>query len=246
MPRSHLCQSSRNSFGWVRQAAFPVALCLAGCSNAPMTLSQDGAPPPGVVGVPGGCQLPVAERVSDVGCYFTASVALGELSTEPLFWHLDVFPTRAAAEAVRTPKGVVTESFGQVWLFTVDGDGWRPSGGERVAMIGPLLESSAVGAPYIARFMEAVFPPGLRVPFAHRHSGPEAWYLLSGGQCLETPEGIMIARAGEGMMVREGPPMAISSVGTEMRRSVLLVLHPASESWSSPAPDWLPPGNCPS
>jgi hypothetical protein len=42
---------------------------------------------------------------------------------------------------------------------------------------------------------------------------------------LETPEGITVARTGEAAVVPEGPPMALSSVGQETRRSVLLVLH---------------------
>jgi len=43
--------------------------------------------------------------------------------------------------------------------------------------------------------MEAVFTLGMRAAI-HRHSGPEAWYLLSGTQCLKTPDGITVARAG--------------------------------------------------
>ena len=88
--------------------------------------------------------------------------------------------------------------------------------------IGPLPISA--GKQYTARYMEAVFTPGMSARI-HRHSGPEAWYLVSGAQCLETPESITIARTGEGAVVPEGPPMALSSVGTETRRSVLLVLH---------------------
>jgi len=79
----------------------------------------------------------------------------------------------------------------------------------------------------------------------HRHSGPEAWYVLSGTQCLETPEGIIVARAGESAMVREGPSMNIQGVGTETRRSVLLVLHDSSRPWVTKISDWKPTGLCP-
>ena len=29
----------------------------------------------------------------------------------------------------------------------------------------------------------------------HRHSGPEAWYTVSGETCLETPDGTQVGRA---------------------------------------------------
>ena len=43
----------------------------------------------------------------------------------------------------------------------------------------------------------------------------------------------------------EGPPMALNSVGTETRRSVLLVLHDTSQPWITMAVDWQPKGLCP-
>ena len=92
--------------------------------------------------------------------------------------------------------------------------------------------------------MEAVFSPGMRTR-VHRHSGPEAWYVLSGGQCLETPEGIIVARAGESAVVGAGPPMVLSTVGQETRRAVLLVLHDAAQPWSTADNGWGPRGACP-
>ncbi len=76
----------------------------------------------------------------------------------------------------------------------------------------------------------------------HTHSGPEAWYVLDGVQCLETPDGITVVRAGEGSLVPEGPPMMLSSVGTETRRSVLLVLHDSSKPWTMSEMQWKPKG----
>jgi quercetin dioxygenase-like cupin family protein len=173
-----------------------------------------------------------------------------------LFWHLDEFSSRALAESARGPRGTVTESFGKHWLFTIAEESWRPSGGEHVASIGPLV--IARDGPYTARYMEALFPPGSQPVGAgpgHRHPGPEAWYVLSGAQCLETPNGIITASAGGTAMVPEGWPMAISDLGTEIRRTVLLVLHPSSEPWNMPIEDpgnpgaphshWRPRGLCP-
>jgi quercetin dioxygenase-like cupin family protein len=192
--------------------------------------------------VPGGCNTPVSERTSEIGCYLTATEVLGALPQGPLFWHLYVYPTRAAAEAAKEPHGTVVESFEKIWLYTLDVSEWRASSGEHIASIGPLPISA--GKQYTARYMEAVFTPGMRARI-HRHSGPEAWYLVSGVQCLETPEGITVARTGEGAVVPEGPPMALSSVGTETRRSVLLVLHDTSQPWITMESDWKPKGLCP-
>jgi quercetin dioxygenase-like cupin family protein len=191
--------------------------------------------------VPGGCNTPASQRTSEIGCYLSGSEDLGSLPRE-VWWHLYQYPRRAAAEAEKGPQGTVIESFGKVWLYTIAEAGWRPSGGERVAVIGPLLTTT--GIRYTARYMEAAFPPGMHTS-VHHHPGPEAWYVIAGTQCLETPAGTIMARAGEGAVVPEGPPMRLSSVGDEMRRSVLLVLHDASHPWIHPATGWEPKGACP-
>jgi quercetin dioxygenase-like cupin family protein len=192
-----------------------------------------------------GCRTPVSERPGETGCYLTVETPLGALPAGPLYWHLYTYPTRAAAEAARGPRGTVVGSFGRSWLYTIAEEGWRPAGGgERVAVIGPL--STATDRPYTARYMEAVFPPGyVTLGGGHRHSGSEAWYVLTGAQCLERPDGLLVARAGESAIVPPGPPMSISGVGPETRRAVLLVLHPTGEPWVSTATDWTPAGRCP-
>jgi quercetin dioxygenase-like cupin family protein len=133
-------------------------------------------------------------------------------------------------------------SLGRVWLFTIDAAGWHASGGERIAQIGPLPVESAVS--YSAQYMEAIFAPGMTAP-AHRHSGPEAWYTLSGETCLETPDGTMIGRAGGShVIVPGGPPMHLTATGTETRRALVLILHDSTQPPTTPAPDWTPKGLC--
>jgi len=192
--------------------------------------------------VPGRCETPVEKRDGEAGCYLSATQHLGALPEGEVFWHLHVYPTRAAAESAKGPRATVVEAFGKVWLYSIADSQWRASDGEHVASICPLPVTA--GKQYVARYMEAVFPPGMKAAI-HRHSGPEAWYLVSGAQCLETPEGITVARAGEGAIVRAGPPMVLSSVGTETRRSVLLVLHDQSHPWITMASDWKPQDRCP-
>ena len=193
-----------------------------------------------------GACLPVAQRAGrEVGCWITATEALGELPpAAPLHWHLDAYPTRAAAEEAKGPRGTVVESLGRVWLFTVAEAGWRPppgGGGERVATVGPL--PTRAGVRYVAQYMEGVSPPTAR-SIVHRHPGPEAWHKAAGRMCVETPEGRGVVGPGETSFVPEGVPHMLTSIGAEQRRSLVVVLHDASRPASAPAHDWTPGGLC--
>jgi quercetin dioxygenase-like cupin family protein len=162
-----------------------------------------------------------------------------------VFWHLDSYPTRAAAEAAKGPRGTVVEALGQVWLFTIGEAGWRPQGGVRVAEIGPIAVK--VGEAYTAQYMEGISNPGDVTP-KHRHPGPEAWYTTAGGFCVETPEGKTEVRAGQGIIIPTDQTgwsmMTLIATGTEVRRSLVLVLHESAHPWTAPAPDWTPQGLC--
>ncbi len=185
---------------------------------------------------------PISERTAEAGCWITAHSVLGDLPKAPLFWYLDTYSTRSAAQAAKGPRSTVVESLGRVWLLSIEVAGWRPAGGERVAEIGPLPVSSS--AAYAAQYMEAVFTPGMTAP-AHRHSGPEAWYTLTGETCLETPDGKLIGRAGGSqVIVPGGPPMHLTATGTETRRALVLVLHDSTQPPTTPEHDWKPKGLC--
>ncbi len=185
---------------------------------------------------------PITERTGELGCWITVDAALGKLPKGSVFWHLDAYATQAEARAAKGPRGTVVESLGRVWLFTIDVAGWHPRNGERVARIGPLPVERNVS--YSAQYMEAVFAPGMTAP-AHRHSGPEAWYTLSGETCLETPDGTMIVRAGGShVIVPGGPPMHLTATGTQTRRALVLILHDSARPPTTPAMDWTPKGLC--
>lgn len=196
------------------------------------------------VPVPGGCSVRRTSPPDAVGCYLAGTEAFGAAPATPLLWHLDRYPTRAAAEAARQGRGTVVEAHGHVWLFTLGDSSWRPApgaAGERVARVGPLPVTP--GRTYAAHYIEGVIPPGARTP-VHRHAGPEAWYVLAGAQCLETPDGARIMRAGESFIVPEGPPMLLVSTGTITRRSLALVLHDAAQPWTIPTTEWTPKESC--
>jgi len=193
----------------------------------------------------GGCDVPVAQRTSDTGCYLTATLALPELPSAPIYWHVFSYPSRAVADSVPLrPASIVVESLGASWLFAIGDAAWQASVGQRVARVGPLPVTT--GARYTARFMEAVFPPGQGLQTSvHRHSGPEAWFVVSGAQCLRTPETTTVLRKGEGGFVAAGPPMMLTGLGPDIRRALVLVLHDSEKPWMTVATDWLPTVSCP-
>jgi len=61
--------------------------------------------------------VPVAQRGDEeLGCYILANKQLGSLPDEPLYWHLYVYQTRAAADAAKGDVGTVVASFGKVLI----------------------------------------------------------------------------------------------------------------------------------
>ena len=52
---------------------------------------------------------PVSERTGESGCWIIANEAIGQLPQQPIFWHLDTYPTRAQAETARGARGTVVE-----------------------------------------------------------------------------------------------------------------------------------------
>lgn len=191
--------------------------------------------------------LPISERAGrDVGCWLIVATPLGRLSRSEVFWHLDTYPTRAAAEAARGPRGTVVDALGKVWLFTIEEPGWRPSGGVRVAEVGPIFVKA--GEPYTAQYAEGVSNPGDVTP-KHRHPGPEVWYTTAGGFCAEGADGkTYVGAAGQGIVIQADHTgwsmMTLVATGTEIRRSVFLVLHQSTHNWTAPALEWTPRGLC--
>ncbi len=191
-----------------------------------------------------GTCIPVSERAGrEFGCFITAREELGPLPERPdLYWHLDTYPTKAAAAAARGPRGTVVESLGKTWLFTIGTAGFRPPGGTRVARVGPLPLFKAEN--YAAVYMEGVFQPGM-ASVVHRHPGTEAWVTLEGSMCVETPNGRIDQRANDpGVLVPGGLPMELTGTGTGPRRSVVLILQDSTQPRSTPAHDWTPKGLC--
>lgn len=235
---------------WPARSVRALSIYLVLC--APAASAQPTRPPVAHESSVATAQLPAAGRpplcselrtgpADAPGCYLIASQPVGAAPAAPLFWHIDEFPTRSAAEAARQARSTVGEAHGRVWLLTIAGADWKPASGTRVARIGPLPVTT--GRQYTAHLFEGVAPPAARTN-VHRHPGPEAWYVLEGTPCLETPEGAHVMRPGESFIVPEGTPMMLTGTGTALRRTLGLVLHDSAKDWGADAPDWAPKGTC--
>ncbi|SAL62858.1 hypothetical protein [Caballeronia humi] len=190
----------------------------------------------------GGACIPVSERTTEFGCFVHAEEHLQALPPTPLFWHIDRFASRSTAEAVKTKNGTVVDILGQVWLFTIADQSWRSSAGEHVADVGPLKLPAAKS--FMATYMEGNFKPGMQST-VHRHPGTEAWFVLSGAQCLETPHGEQIGRPGAPpVIVPPGIPMLLTGIGKEQGHWLVLILMDATMPRGSPADDWTPRHTC--
>jgi quercetin dioxygenase-like cupin family protein len=171
-----------------------------------------------------------------------AKVEVGSLSTSPVYWHLSVYPSAAEAQAASTPQGVAVEEFGKHWVFTIAEEKWRPRSGQIIAVIGPLPINPS--ASLSAEYLRSIFDPGNTAP-VHIHSGPEAFFALSGDTCLETPDGVQRSKGpGNTLVVQGGLPMLLMATGTEVRKGFALILHDSTMPPTTLVDDWRPKGLC--
>lgn len=169
---------------------------------------------------------------------------LGALPQGALYWKIYTFADAQAAERAKSSHGAVVQAFGRVWLFEVGDKGQDLVGGQHLADVGP-LPIEATRGDFSAEYLKSTFPPGATAP-VHVHSGPEAFYAISGASCLETPDGVQVARgAGHSLMVRRGPPMLLMAIGQETRQGFALILHGEGSPPTTLTSDWTPKGLCP-
>jgi len=176
---------------------------------------------------------------SQIGCELLATKNMKIARATPTYWHLTRFASRADAEAAGI-GGIVVTTEGAAWLTTFGPEPPKVRHGIRVASVGPLDFPDARS--YEVVLYRAVMPPqsATRV---HTHPGPEAWYVFSGEQCLQTTLGVKKAGAGESMWVGPNIPMRLSNSGKQVRRALFIVIHDAEKPWVQPS-DWHPSGDC--
>ena len=167
---------------------------------------------------------------------------IGPLAQGDVYWRLYTYPTLEAAQRDRPAHGTVTAAFGKIWLFTVGTRSPLLPGGRHVADVGPIPVDA--GSAYAAEYLKSTFSPGMTAPL-HVHSGPEAFYAVSGDTCLETPDGAQVARGpGNSLVVRRGPPMLLMALGADLRRGFALILHDGALPPTTLVHDWTPEGLC--
>jgi quercetin dioxygenase-like cupin family protein len=170
------------------------------------------------------CIADSLERRGEPGCSVIDIRSLHDRKSDKVYWHIDVFESLEDAQRAAGPSGVAFSAHGQVWVAAVDADsaGHRAAGHRTV--VGPI--SLQPGRAYMMQTMSAYFLPGQRTR-VHTHAGPEAWYVIAGEQCLETPRRLIRARAGQGAIVEAGDTMRLVATGDVPRRSLVLILYDA-------------------
>ena len=185
--------------------------------------------------------VPAEGRAEQPGCWIIATLPVAGTAGSPLYWQVYELPASASPAATALAGGRLVKAYGRNWLLMMADRGWKPKVGRHVATVGPMLPLTS--GPHTASFSAAMFSPGMRSRI-HTHPGPEAWVVLEGEQCLETPEGTIRGVAGDSMMVRGGIPMALFGTGTATRRALVVILHPTGQSPGMINHDWQPTGSC--
>jgi quercetin dioxygenase-like cupin family protein len=171
-----------------------------------------------------------------------AHQSLGALDGEAVYWSLYIYPDLAAAQNDKAVGGVVVQAFNKIWVFSIGSSAAKSTVGEHIADVGPIpVEKSVL---YDAEFLKSTFSPGMVAP-VHVHSGPEAFYAISGATCLETPQGVQVAKgAGNRLVVPGGAPMLLMAVGPEPRQGFALILHNREHAPTTLVNDWTPKNLC--
>src|SRR3954451_19561335 len=68
---------------------------------------------------------PIAQRTAELGCWIITDQPVGRLPRGEAFWHLDIFRSRTESEGAKGQYGTVLESFGKVWLLSIEDEPWR-------------------------------------------------------------------------------------------------------------------------
>jgi quercetin dioxygenase-like cupin family protein len=189
--------------------------------------------------VPGGCSAPAAENQNRPGCYLSTELLLPS-PPATLYWHIHQATDFASAtsEAQRRPWSRVVRSHERIWLYVLTESSAKLDIGRHKATVGPLELVS--GRPTTIRFLESVFPPGMQTR-VHSHPGVEAFYVVEGEQCMETPSERIKIPAGQTYIVAPGPHVQTAPKG---RRNLVLLAVPTNEPWMTVESKWTPSEFC--
>lgn len=189
--------------------------------------------------VPGGCTEQAADHQNEAGCYLLAEFKI-EKAPPKLYWYIAEFPSLVDAEAAarghRWSRAVSTH--GRFWLLVIGDGREHVDGGTSRATIGPM--SVPPGDMISIRFLTSNFPPGMRTR-VHSHPGSEAFYVIEGEQCVETPTARHRVAAGHSYVVQGGLHMQAAANG---RKSLVALILRSDAVWSRPEIGWTPSNFC--
>jgi mannose-6-phosphate isomerase-like protein (cupin superfamily) len=197
-------------------------------------LAVGDAPP-----VPGGCSAPAAANQNQPGCYLSTELRLPSVPPR-IYWHIhqasDLASARSEAQKHRWSRVVTAHD--RIWLYVLSESAAKLPYGNHKATMGPL--DLPAGRPTTIRFLESVFPPGMQTR-VHSHPGIEAFYVVEGEQCMETPSERVKIPAGKTYVVSGGPHVQTAPKG---RRNLVLLAVPDNEPWMTLESGWKPTEFC--
>jgi hypothetical protein len=180
-------------------------------------------------------------RISSAPCTIFARRTVAGFAFEPVMWNLSAYSTRIEADQRATPTSAVVALDGEFWRLEVGPRGDPVRGAARNATIGPIPLPAAKS--YEILFAFVAVPPGSHSAI-HVQSGPEAWYVLAGSQCVETPDTVLHIAQGHGGMVPADTPLYLVATGTTTRRAFFVIVHDAARPFYTEVDSWHPQGKC--
>lgn len=180
------------------------------------------------------------QRPASMECAILVRKIFHRLPQGPVVWRLETFPSLKAAQKAQTSASVVVRADGKTWLMSLSEPGQRSKGGQYITEVGPLPVPPASN--YELLVAEA-YAGSDAMNRPHTHSGPEAWYVLAGKQCVETPDGIKSAQSGDGMFEPPNTPMRLTILGPETRDAFFIVVHDPALPWNALS-EWQPKNLC--
>jgi quercetin dioxygenase-like cupin family protein len=166
------------------------------------------------------------ERRGEIGCSLVENKPLPTSLKEPLFWHIDRFDTGDHARAAIGPSSVALEAHGTWWLLSVEPKVDDHHGGLHVNQVA--LPPLPPAAKYSMLVMSAYIPAGL-TSRVHLHSGVEAFYVVDGEQCLETPTRAYPMKKGGILVLPTGVTMQLIATGSTPRRALAVIVYDAAQ-----------------
>ena len=209
----------------VRAALIPMTTRTA-CAAIAGTLLSMLTPNPAAAQLMSTCVENSPERRGEIGCSIIESKLLPDGLKEPLFWHIDRFDSLELARTAVGPASIAFEAAGASWLMTIESQTADHHGGRHVSQVGPLPLPRA--SKYSMEVISSAFAPGM-YSTAHHHSGVEAFYVLEGEQCAETPTHGSMLRKGDTLAIPTGVEMRLVVTGSTIRRQLAVIVHDAAQ-----------------